>query len=168
MVLTENLKKIMLAGIGTIASTAEKSKEILEEMVKKGEITMDQAKILNGDFAQNLKEKSKNIKEKSLDLKESIRKKIARKYPDNDFSEFLSALDEGQLEALKEQITAFEEAMQAADPEEDLLDEAAEEAAETIEAEESAECEEAAADCSEPCEEAEAEPEEQDETEPEE
>lgn len=168
MVLTENLKKIMLAGIGTIASTAEKSKEILEEMVKKGEITMDQAKILNGDFAQNLKEKSKNIKEKSLDLKESIRKKIARKYPDNDFSEFLSALDEGQLEALKEQIAAFEEAVQATEPEKDIFDEAAEEITETDEADESAETEEDAADSTESCEEAEAEDEEQEETEPEE
>ena len=124
MVLTENLKKIMLAGIGTIASTAEKSREILEDMVKKGEITMDQAKILNGDFAQNLKEKSRNIKEKSQDIRENIRKKAARKYPDNDFSDFLSALNEGQLEALKEQINAFEEALQAVEPEEVPADEA--------------------------------------------
>ena len=34
MVLTENLKKILLAGIGTIATTAEKSKEILDDMKK--------------------------------------------------------------------------------------------------------------------------------------
>ena len=36
----ENVKKILLAGIGAVATTAEKSKEILDEMVKKGELTV--------------------------------------------------------------------------------------------------------------------------------
>ena len=34
--LTDGLKKILLAGIGTVAVTAEKSKEVLDEMVKRG------------------------------------------------------------------------------------------------------------------------------------
>lgn len=33
--LSDGLKKVLLAGIGTVAVTAEKSKEILDEMVKK-------------------------------------------------------------------------------------------------------------------------------------
>ena len=33
--LTDGLKKILLAGIGTVAVTAEKSKEVLDEMVKR-------------------------------------------------------------------------------------------------------------------------------------
>ena len=33
--LGENLKKLLLVGIGTAAVTAEKSKEILDELVKK-------------------------------------------------------------------------------------------------------------------------------------
>ena len=37
MELGEGLKKILLVGIGTAAVTAEKSKEILDELVKKGE-----------------------------------------------------------------------------------------------------------------------------------
>ena len=37
--LTDGLKKILLAGIGTVAVTAEKSKEVLDEMVKRGELT---------------------------------------------------------------------------------------------------------------------------------
>ena len=36
--LTDGLKKILLAGIGTVAVTAEKSKEVLDEMVKRGEV----------------------------------------------------------------------------------------------------------------------------------
>ena len=40
--LGENLKKLLLVGIGTAAVTAEKSKEILDELVKKGELTVEQ------------------------------------------------------------------------------------------------------------------------------
>ena len=35
MELGEGIKKLLLAGIGTVAVTAEKSKEVLDEMVKK-------------------------------------------------------------------------------------------------------------------------------------
>ena len=33
--LGENLKKVLLAGVGAVAVTAEKSKDLLDEMVKK-------------------------------------------------------------------------------------------------------------------------------------
>lgn len=45
MELGEGLKKILLAGIGTAAVTAEKSKEILDELVKKGELTVEQEEL---------------------------------------------------------------------------------------------------------------------------
>ena len=34
---SEDLKKVLLAGIGAVAVTAEKSKEVVEDLVKKGE-----------------------------------------------------------------------------------------------------------------------------------
>ena len=37
--LSEGLKKVMLAGIGAMALTAEKSQKFIEDMVEKGEIT---------------------------------------------------------------------------------------------------------------------------------
>ena len=42
--LTDNLKKVILAGIGAVATTAEKSKDVLDDMVKKGELTVEQGK----------------------------------------------------------------------------------------------------------------------------
>ena len=48
--LTDGLKKILLAGIGTVAVTAEKSKEVLDEMVKRGELTVEQGKVLNQEL----------------------------------------------------------------------------------------------------------------------
>ena len=63
MELGEGLKKILLAGIGTAAVTAEKSKEILDELVKKGELTVEQGKVLNQELKHNVKETvKKNVK----------------------------------------------------------------------------------------------------------
>ena len=39
--LADNLKKVILAGIGAVAITAEKSKDVLDDMVKKGELTVE-------------------------------------------------------------------------------------------------------------------------------
>lgn len=54
--LTENVKKLLLLGIGAAATTAEKSKDIIDDLVKKGEITVDQGKVLN----EELKRKASN------------------------------------------------------------------------------------------------------------
>jgi polyhydroxyalkanoate synthesis regulator phasin len=45
--LTDGLKKLLLAGVGAVALTADKSQEILDELVKKGELTVEQGKTLN-------------------------------------------------------------------------------------------------------------------------
>ncbi len=58
--LGENLKKVLLAGIGVVATTAEKSKELLDEMVEKGELTVEQAKTLNQELKHTIK---KTVKE---------------------------------------------------------------------------------------------------------
>lgn len=55
MLLSEGIKKIMLAGIGAVAVTAERSKELIDELVTKGELTVEQGKILN----EELKHKKK-------------------------------------------------------------------------------------------------------------
>lgn len=58
-IFTEELKKIVLAGIGAIAISAEKSKEIVDELVKKGEITVEQGKVLNEELKRKIKDKEK-------------------------------------------------------------------------------------------------------------
>ena len=56
MELGDGLKKLLLAGVGTVAVTAEKSREILDELVKKGELTVEQGKVLNQELKHNIKE----------------------------------------------------------------------------------------------------------------
>ena len=52
---SDNIKKVLLAGIGAVAVTGEKSKELLDEMVKKGELTVEQGKALNEELKHNIK-----------------------------------------------------------------------------------------------------------------
>ena len=50
----KDLKNILLAGIGAVAVTAEKSQALLDELVKKGELTVDQGKVLNEELRHNV------------------------------------------------------------------------------------------------------------------
>ena len=55
--LGEDVKKVLLAGIGAAALTAEKSKDVIDELVKKGELTVEQGKIINEELKHDIKEK---------------------------------------------------------------------------------------------------------------
>ena len=43
--LGDGLRKVLLAGIGALATGYEKSSELVDELVKKGEITVEQGKV---------------------------------------------------------------------------------------------------------------------------
>ena len=90
---TDNLKKVILAGIGAVATTAEKSKDVLDDMVKKGELTVEQGKVLNEELKHNLKQTVKN----------NVNAKVKVTTPE-ELSELLDKMTPEQLEALKAQI----------------------------------------------------------------
>lgn len=58
--LGDGLKNILLAGVGAVAVTAEKSKEIVDQLVEKGELTVEQGKVMNEELKRNFKEKVKD------------------------------------------------------------------------------------------------------------
>nr|WP_294665497.1 hypothetical protein [uncultured Blautia sp.] len=118
MELGEGIKKLLLAGIGTAAVTAEKSKEVLDELVKKGELTVEQGKVLNQELKHNIKES----------VKKNVNVTFKPSDPD-ELKDVLGKMTPDQLAALKEQITK----MQAKDVDADV-EEAAEEAEEAEEA----------------------------------
>lgn len=60
MLFGDSMKKIMLAGIGAVAVTAEKSKELVDELVVKGELTVEQGKVLNEELKHKVKDTIKN------------------------------------------------------------------------------------------------------------
>lgn len=121
MELGEGIKKILLAGIGTAAVTAEKSKEVLDELVKKGELTVEQGKVLNQELKHNIKES----------VKKNVKVTLKPSNPD-ELKEVLGKMTPDQLAALKEQISK----MQAKDVDAEETAEEEEEAEEVEEAKE--------------------------------
>ena len=121
MELGEGIKKILLAGIGTAAVTAEKSKEVLDELVKKGELTVEQGKVLNQELKHNIKES----------VKKNVNVTLKTSNPD-ELKEVLGKMTPDQLAALKEQISK----MQAKDVDAEETAEEEEEAEEVEEAKE--------------------------------
>lgn len=91
--LSENLRKLILAGVGVAAVTKEKGADVLNELVKKGELTIEQGKVLNEELKHN--------------IKDAIRENVTIVTPDDVISAVDSLSDE-QLEALKAHIAARE------------------------------------------------------------
>ena len=125
--LGSGLKKVLLAGIGAVAVTGEKSKELLDEMVKKGDLTVEQGKALNEELKHNIKST----------VKEKVNVKVKTSSPE-ELDELLDKMTPEQMALLKQRIDEMEKKQKEF------------EAAETVEdaAEESA-CEEEAADAAE-------------------
>ena len=92
--LGENLKKLLLVGIGTAAVTAEKSKEILDELVKKGELTVEQGKVLNKELKHNIKET----------IKDNVKVSVKASTPE-ELQTLLEKMTPEQIEQLKQQIS---------------------------------------------------------------
>ena len=72
----DEFKNILLAGIGAAATSYEKSSKLVDEMVKKGKLTVEEGKELSEDLKRNLKEKvsEKSSKEEAQGLsKDDIR-----------------------------------------------------------------------------------------------
>lgn len=57
MEFSEGLKKVFLAGVGAVATTAEAARDVVDQLVTKGELTVEQGKVLNEELKHNVKEK---------------------------------------------------------------------------------------------------------------
>lgn len=75
MTISDGFKKLTLATIGAGVITYEKTSEILGHLVEKGEITVDQGKVINSELKHNVKESVKNQK----DIVEEAAKKAKEK-----------------------------------------------------------------------------------------
>lgn len=130
--LGSGLKKVLLAGIGAVAVTGEKSKELLDEMVKKGELTVAQGKALNEELKHNIKST----------VKEKVNVKVKTSSPE-ELDELLDKMTPEQMALLKQRIDEMEkkqEEFEAAETVEDVADESVcEDAAEKAAEEETAE-----------------------------
>ena len=92
--LGESIRKLILAGIGAAAVTKEKSEGLLKELVKKGELTVEQGKVLNEELKHN--------------LKDAIRDNVTVSVVRPDVMDAVDNMTDAELEALKARIHAAE------------------------------------------------------------
>ena len=64
--LSDGVKKVFLAGVGAMAIGAEKSQELVDELIKKGELTVEQGKELNEELTRKVKETTDNASDEVL------------------------------------------------------------------------------------------------------
>lgn len=79
----ELIKKIFFAGVGSLAITYDKSKEIVNELIEKGKITVEQGRELNEELKRVVKEEGQSEKDKifedlNLATKEDIQNILDR------------------------------------------------------------------------------------------
>ena len=104
--LGENIRKLILAGIGAAAMTKEKGESVLHDLVKKGELTVEQGKVLNEELRRNVKEA----------IRDNVTVHVVT--PSDDLMSAVDDMDDDALAALKERIRAAEEVRKAAPAEE--------------------------------------------------
>jgi len=63
----DGLRKVFLAGVGALATTVEKSQEIVDDLVKKGELTVEQGKALNAELKHKVAEVKKSSEAKAAE-----------------------------------------------------------------------------------------------------
>lgn len=93
--MVDELKNIILAGLGSAAYTYEKATKVVEDMVKKGKLTIDEGK----ELSQELK---KTIRDKTEEIKPVTKEDIASLLKEMNFA------TKDDLEEIKERLTKLE------------------------------------------------------------
>jgi len=88
--ITEIMKKAFLAGVGAAAEGTERADQLMKDMIRKGELTVEQGKALNQELKHNLDEKLHSGK--------------AGKEEKKDVSSILSSLSREDLKELKRKL----------------------------------------------------------------
>lgn len=100
----EDLRKVILAGVGAVAQTSENAQKLLDDLVQKGELTVEQGKVLNEELKHTVKEKVKNGIDVIFDGKNKT-----------SLTDQLDTMTPEELQQLREKLSAMEEMQNAAD-----------------------------------------------------
>jgi len=132
MKFSEGIRKVFLAGVGAVAITGEKAAEIVEELVKKGELTVEEGKALNEDLKKKMGDKKPDFSAENI-------KKVVR-----DAVISLDRMTQDERDVLREQLDKADEAAREAaakfkEAVDDILDASAEDKTSAEQAAEAAE-----------------------------
>ena len=114
--LGENLRKLILAGVGVAAVTKEKGADVLDELVQKGELTIEQGKVLNEELKHNIKDAIRDnvtlhiVTDEDDEEKPEDGGNESEAAPQGDLMDAVDSMDDEQLTALKARIQAAEAA----------------------------------------------------------
>lgn len=64
--ITDPIRDIFLAGVGALAIGAEKSQEVVDQLVKKGQITVDQGKEITEDLKDQSEESLSKVRDEII------------------------------------------------------------------------------------------------------
>lgn len=131
----DGFKNIFLAGIGAMAYTGEKGKEIIDQLVEKGEITLDQGRELNEELKRKAGDTSASVRISALEAAMKMMSPEDREAFAAKAAEFASAQNEAD---------AQKDAEDAAVEAEVIAEEVVEEAIEDVAADAQGAVEEAA------------------------
>lgn len=109
MDISEGIKKVFLAGVGAVATTGEAAKNLIDNLVEKGELTVEQGKALNEEFKKSRKERPKTSRHVTVNVV-------------NEYKDVFSAVNKmtkEELEALKEKVNELAAAKEAEETEEE-------------------------------------------------
>ncbi len=105
----DGIKKLVLMGIGAVAVTAEKSQQIVDELVKKGEITVEQGKELNQELKRSVKKSFEDVEAAKAEAEEKAADKA------DELGKKISDMSAEELEKLKAMIKEAESAVKGGD-----------------------------------------------------
>lgn len=117
----DSLYKVFLASVGAVASTAEKSQQVVEEFVKKGELTVEQGRALNSELTRKAKESFDSAVNGATDA--ALRTKLQAMTPE----------ERAAYAAKVAEMSADLDAEAAESEAADVVDEAAEDAEDAVE-----------------------------------
>lgn len=70
--LSDGFKDIFLAGIGAMAITGEKTKELVDQLISKGELTVDQGKQINTELKHKAEDVAQNVRYDVLEARMAV------------------------------------------------------------------------------------------------
>ena len=64
--ITDSFKDIFLAGVGALAMGAEQSKKVVDSLIEKGQLTVDQGKQINSELIHKASDATESVREDML------------------------------------------------------------------------------------------------------
>ena len=99
----EEMKKLCLAAVGAAAITYDKTIDIINDLVEKGKITVEEGKELSEELKKNITTKAEVAKNKAIDMKPLTKDSV------QDVLENLNLATKSDIESLKIRINELEE-----------------------------------------------------------